>query len=68
MNYQELKTRQRELTDRIDAIKRDFAQGLDADSKERAVQLQNAEVLNALMLQAQKELNEVNQKLVKCKE
>ena len=52
------------LRSRLDAIRRDVAQGLDADSGERAVQLENAEVLDEIARVAQEELEEIEKKLV----
>ncbi len=60
---EELLAKKRELEARIEAIKADFARGLDADSEERAQQLENAEVLNALMKQAFDQLQEINRLL-----
>lgn len=62
-SVEQLQQRKLELEQRIKAIKADFAEGLDADSEERAVQLENAEVLNALMRQALDELAKVNHQL-----
>ncbi len=56
LDKQALLEKKRELESRIEAIKNDFHQGLDADSSERAIQLENADVLNALMKQAMEEL------------
>lgn len=60
---QELLRKKAELRERVDAIKRDFRGGLDRDFEEQAVQLENAEVLNALLTQALDELEEIEQKL-----
>ncbi len=62
-SIEQLEQRKVELEQRIEAIKADFAQGLEADSEERAVQLQNTEVLNALMRLALNELSKVNERL-----
>jgi hypothetical protein len=58
-----LREKQVELRERVDAIKRDFRGGLDRDFEEQAVQLENADVLNALLKQALTELEEIEQKL-----
>ncbi len=55
-----LERRRVELIERLEAIKRDYGQGLDRDSEEQAQQLENAEVLAALNEAAWKELQEVN--------
>lgn len=62
-SVQALRDKQAELRERVDAIKRDFQAGLDRDFEEQAVQLENAEVLNALLTQALTELEEIEQKL-----
>ena len=60
---QQLRQKQVELRERVDAIRRDFKSGLDRDLEEQAVQLENAEVLDALLKQALTELEEIEQKL-----
>ena len=45
LQRQELITKRDELRERLQAIHRDYGQGLDRDSEEQAQQLQNAEVL-----------------------
>ena len=40
-----LEARYAELNQRLQAIQQDYARGLDADSEERAQELQNADVL-----------------------
>lgn len=60
---QALRQKQTELRERVDAIRRDFRSGLDRDFEEQAVQLQNAEVLDALLKQALTELEEIELKL-----
>jgi RNA polymerase-binding transcription factor DksA len=54
-----------ELQERLDAIKRDYAGGLDRDSGEQAVQLENAEVLEKLSRKALEELRAIDHKLRK---
>lgn len=58
-----LQRQRAELLERIDAIKRDYASGLDKDLEEQAIQLENAEVLEALLKQAYDELEEIERKL-----
>ena len=53
------------LIERLDAIKRDYRRGLDADSEERAVQLENAEVLEGIATATQQELDRVNAEIEK---
>lgn len=67
-SVQQLRDKQAELRERVDAIKRDFQGGLERDFEEQAVQLENADVLNALLQQALTELEEIEQKLRRCGE
>ncbi len=60
---QELMTRRDELRDRIKAIEKDYRQGLDSDSEEQAMQLENAEVLAGISKAAADELEEIEKKL-----
>ncbi len=52
-----------ELRDRLVAIEKDYRQGLDADSEERAVQLENAEVLDGIAKATQAELDRIEKEL-----
>ena len=61
---QALLRRRAELQERLDAIKRDYRQGLDADFEEQAVQLENAEVLAGIAKAAAQELEQVERELV----
>jgi len=61
----ELLTKQHELIDRVTAIKRDFEKGLDPDLEEQAVQLENYEVLQRLLEQANTELDKIDEQLKK---
>jgi len=60
---EELQRQRDELLDRIDAIKCDYASGLDPDLEEQAQQLENSEVLEALLKQAYDELAVIDRKL-----
>lgn len=51
------------LLHRLDAIKKDFAKGLNRDSSERAVELENAETLNEIVRVTEEELTTVETKL-----
>jgi hypothetical protein len=51
------------LRERLEAIERDYRQGLDADSEEQAVQLENAEVLEGIAKAAAEELRQVEEQL-----
>ena len=52
-----------ELRDRLEAIQRDYRQGLDADAEEQAIQLENAEVLEGIARAAREELESIEKKL-----
>lgn len=62
-NRDALMRQREELVERIEAIKNDYASGLDADFEEQAQQLENAEVLEALLKQAYEELAQIDHKL-----
>lgn len=53
------------LRGREAAIKRDVRSGLNSDSKERAVQLENSEVLNALSSDASTQIEAIHQALAR---
>ena len=59
----ELMTKRDELRERLEAIEKDYRQGLDADSGERAVQLENAEVLDGIARAARDELDQIEKEL-----
>ena len=61
---EELKARKGELEARIDAIRNDLKSGLDPDSEEQAVQLENYEVLTGLLKNAENELGDINEQLI----
>ncbi|MFP5504700.1 MAG: hypothetical protein ACLGH6_00735 [Gammaproteobacteria bacterium] len=52
-----------ELRARLEAIRRDFRQGLDPDSAERAIELENREVLEGIARAAAEELERVERRL-----
>ena len=58
-----LEARYAELNQRLQAIRQDYANGLDADREERAQQLANEEVLAEIMRVAQEDLAKVAQQL-----
>ena len=51
------------LRSRLEAIRRDVGRGLDRDSSERAVELENAEVLDEIARVAHEELEQIEIKL-----
>ncbi len=55
--------RRDQLRARIDKIEADYRNGLDADSEERAQQLANAEVQEAIARAASEELQRIDQQL-----
>jgi hypothetical protein len=52
-----------ELRERLEAIERDYRQGLDRDSEEQAIQLENAEVLDGIARATRDELDNIEKKL-----
>lgn len=56
-----------ELRERLDAIRTDLRQPLDADSEERAIQLENREVLEGIARAATEELARIEQRLAQLK-
>ena len=55
--------KKRELEERLDRIKKDFASGLDADFEEQAAQLENRDVLLEIQRVSEEELLNVRKKL-----
>ena len=55
--------RRLELRERLDAIKKDYRQGLDPDFEEQAIQLENAEVLEGIARATAAELDQVERQL-----
>lgn len=61
----ELIKKRDELRQRLDKIEADYRQGLDSDSEEQAIQLENAEVMEGIAKAASEELQAIDQKLAK---
>lgn len=59
----ELLARREELVTRLESIEADYGRGLDANSTERALQLENAEVLDLIASAAADELERIEKKL-----
>ena len=57
---QELTAKRDELLNRVETIKKDFRRGLNKDSSEQAVELENAEVLDEIARVSMEELAKVN--------
>jgi hypothetical protein len=60
---EQLLAKRSELQERLEAIKRDYASGLDRDMDEQSLQLENADVLTELSREAAEELEEIERKL-----
>lgn len=60
---QELSLKRNELRSRIDKINQGYANPLNKDSSEQAVELENAEVLGVIHREALHELNQINETL-----
>ena len=54
-----------ELRTRLDSIEKDYRQGLDSDLEEQAIQLENAEVQEAIAKSTAEELKRIEEKLAK---
>lgn len=67
-NKAELISKRDELYTRLRAIEEDYRRGLDADSSERAVQLENAEVLEGIARSTAEELERIEQQLAALSE
>lgn len=63
----QLKQRQQELEHRLQAIRGDYRRGLDRDSEEQAVQLENMEVLQEISRLAEEELASVKAQIAELK-
>ena len=51
------------LKDRLEAINNDFRHGMDKDAEERAIQLENVEVLDGIAKATEAELNRIEERL-----
>ena len=60
---QQLIEQRDELRKRLLSIEQDYRRGLDADADEQAIQLENAEVLDAIAKSLAEELSAVEQQL-----
>lgn len=65
---EELMLTRDELLARLAAIRADFGKGLDADSKEQAIQLENIDVLSEISRITEEELQKINRQLSALKE
>lgn len=62
---QRLIAKRDELRARLESIEKDYRQGLDADSEEQALQLENAEVLEGIAKSTAEELQHVEEQLAR---
>ncbi|MEE4175434.1 MAG: hypothetical protein V2I57_14375 [Xanthomonadales bacterium] len=62
-----LEQRQLELEHRLHAIRSDYHRGLDQDSEEQAVQLENMEVLQEIGRLAERELEQIRDRLAELR-
>ena len=60
---EELKKKRDDLRERLEAIERGYRAGLDADSEERALQLQNEEVLSEISRTTAEELDRIEKEI-----
>jgi len=65
---EELQQNRDELMQRLDAIRADLGKGLDADSKEQAIQLENIDVLSEISRITEVELQKINRLLAALKD
>lgn len=65
---EELVRNRDELLQRLAAIRTDLGRGLDADSKEQAIQLENIDVLSEISRITEEELRKINHQLSALKE
>jgi DnaK suppressor protein len=62
---EQLEQQKIELSERVSKIRADIGRGLDANSIEQATQLENSEVLNALVQEGEQELAQVKSALLR---
>lgn len=60
---EQLLARRSELLERLEAIKRDYASGLDRDLDEQSIQIENQDVLAKLSREAVEQMKEIENKL-----
>ncbi len=60
---EELIQKRNELMQRLEAIKADYRRGLDADSEERAVELENRETLQEIERVTLEEIAKIDEQL-----
>jgi hypothetical protein len=60
---EDLLEKRKELMTRLAAIRADLGRGLDADSKEQAIQLENIDVLSEIARVAEEEIANIDRQL-----
>lgn len=55
------------LRERLESIEQDYKKGLSADSEERAIQLENADVLEGIAKATAEELSQIEDRIRKLK-
>jgi hypothetical protein len=60
---EELVKKRKELMERVEAIRADYRRGLDADSEERAVQLENRDTLQEIERVSLEEIARIDEQL-----
>lgn len=63
MERKELEQKRDQLQERLDAVRRDLAGGLDRDLEEQAQQLENEETLQEIVRVTEQELRDVQARL-----
>jgi len=64
----ELLLKRGSLRERLESIEQDYKKGLSADSEERAIQLENADVLEGIAKATAEELSQVEDRLSKLRD
>jgi len=63
MDREQLLKKRDELCQRLEDIEKDYRQGLDPDSEEQAIQLENAEVLEGIAKSTSEQLQDIEKQL-----
>lgn len=66
--HEQLVAERDRLVARLEAIKSDYARGLDPDSAERAVQLENAETLNEIQRVTTEQIAQIEEQIQECEQ
>ena len=63
IDKEQLLKKRDELCQRLEEIEKDYRQGLEPDSEEQAIQLENAEVLEGIAKSTSEQLQEIEKQL-----